>query len=254
MRILFTGDSTFNIATTGSNATGDGSPGNPWATPQHAIDVLCSSFDFANYTATIQLADGIYSGGVTIVGPLVGQFGARKLILQGNMVSPGNVAINMSSGSAFNVAAAGGLYVQGIIITGNYSYGMYASGGGVILFGDLQFAGNCSGAHRYADTYGIIMALANYSIAGNAGSHYLAVTGGVMEDGTINTTLFGTPAFTTFAASINGMIAISGTTFIGPAAGQKYNTNQFGVINTGGQGINYFPGNTPGSSIGGLYV
>jgi hypothetical protein len=62
VRTVLTQDTTFYVATTGNDTTGDGSSGNPWATPQHANDVICSQYDLNSFDCTVQLADGSYTG------------------------------------------------------------------------------------------------------------------------------------------------------------------------------------------------
>ena len=78
VRTILTEDTTFYVATTGSDSTGDGSSGNPWATLQHAWDHLAATLDLAAYTLTISVGAGTFtlstgsgwvgSGSVNIIG------------------------------------------------------------------------------------------------------------------------------------------------------------------------------------------
>lgn len=54
-------NTTLYVSTTGSDATGVGSEGNPWATPQAAFNFLADKWIKTGVTVTIQLADGVYS-------------------------------------------------------------------------------------------------------------------------------------------------------------------------------------------------
>ena len=69
------------VSMCGDDAKGDGSQSAPWATPQHAIDVLYSKYDFLNtYAPTIQLASApaprrFYYPGMQLSGRLLGQPG-----------------------------------------------------------------------------------------------------------------------------------------------------------------------------------
>lgn len=81
-RIVPSADLTVYVSPTGSDSTGDGTSGNPWATPQHAVDVLYADYDFqGKYAATVQLAiaaagqSPYFYPGVVMSGRLVGQGG-----------------------------------------------------------------------------------------------------------------------------------------------------------------------------------
>ncbi|MDB5612036.1 MAG: hypothetical protein JWP25_8936 [Bradyrhizobium sp.] len=59
-RTVLLADTTFYVATTGNDSTGDGTVGNPWATIQHSVDHVVNLLDCNSYQVTIQIADGIY--------------------------------------------------------------------------------------------------------------------------------------------------------------------------------------------------
>ena len=55
-------NTTFYVSTTGSDTTGDGSSGSPWATPHKALDYLGDYFwNISTTTVTIQCGDGTYT-------------------------------------------------------------------------------------------------------------------------------------------------------------------------------------------------
>jgi hypothetical protein len=60
MRLRLLADTTFHVATTGSDVTGTGSLASPWRTPQHAYNTLVESYDFGGFDVIIQFADGDY--------------------------------------------------------------------------------------------------------------------------------------------------------------------------------------------------
>ena len=58
---LITSDTTYYVATTGSDTTGDGSVTTPWATPAKALSELGNYRVQEGKTVTIQCDDGTYS-------------------------------------------------------------------------------------------------------------------------------------------------------------------------------------------------
>jgi hypothetical protein len=55
--------------------------------------------------------------------------------------------------------------------------------------------------------------------------------------------------------SMTGSALFVGCTFVGSAVGARYNATLNGVINTGGGGANFLPGNSSGTtSLGGQYT
>lgn len=87
-RTLLTVDTTFYVATTGSDTTGDGSVGSPWATLQHASDTIANKLDLSGKTVTIQVADGTYDGVAWY-----GYTGVGNIVWLGNNTTPANVII-----------------------------------------------------------------------------------------------------------------------------------------------------------------
>ena len=59
-------NTTVYVSTTGSDVTGDGTSGNPFATPQQALTYLNGFYIDSGVTVTISLADGYYSLTTTI--------------------------------------------------------------------------------------------------------------------------------------------------------------------------------------------
>lgn len=99
--VVATGNLTLYVATTGSDSTGNGSSGNPYATIQHAINIA-TGFDYQNtFTATINVANGTYTIPLTITVPALMNCPQANLV--GNHASPTSVVINAQS-AAFSQA------------------------------------------------------------------------------------------------------------------------------------------------------
>lgn len=86
---------TFYVATTGSDTTGDGSVGNPWQTIQFAFNTICSTYEL-RAIVTVKLADGTYTENVTINGHTNGSLGTPQLALLGHATDPTLTVINGS--------------------------------------------------------------------------------------------------------------------------------------------------------------
>ena len=71
LRWRLAANTTFNVATTGNDTTGDGSSGSPWATLQQAIDFVANSVDLNGFTVQINVGAGTYAGFTALV-PWVG--------------------------------------------------------------------------------------------------------------------------------------------------------------------------------------
>jgi hypothetical protein len=97
---------------------------------------------------------------------------------------------------------------------------------------------------------------ANYTISGGALRHWYSSVFGWIHCIGHTVTITGTPAFSgAFAFSYFGYMNVSGCTFSGSATGARYYSGANGIINTGGAGASYLPGDTAGSTAsGGQYV
>lgn len=91
IRKSLSADTTFYVATTGSDLTGDGTRGKPFATPKAASDYLGGSIDLNGHMAIVQLADGSYPG--VSFGP---HSTAGWIMFMGNSSNPASVIIDTS--------------------------------------------------------------------------------------------------------------------------------------------------------------
>lgn len=98
-KINFTGsDLTIYVDPAGNDSTGDGTSGNPYATPQGALDSIKGQWIPGDVTVTIQCTDGQYAftENINITHPC----GDRINIIGENIYSKAMTSIESSSGSA----------------------------------------------------------------------------------------------------------------------------------------------------------
>jgi hypothetical protein len=87
-------NTTYYIATTGSDSTGDGSSGNPWASISKSLSYLADFWITTAATVTIKLADGSYTTAVVVAHPC----GAQINIVGTNTYAKSISSIQSSSG------------------------------------------------------------------------------------------------------------------------------------------------------------
>ena len=265
-------NTTFYVSASGSDSTGNGTSGAPFATIQHAANVA-TRLNVNGNVATINVSTGTYSsgganggGGVTVTGNPVGTMGIGSLIFT---TSGGAVTINgnghcfLSQGAFFTVQ--GNFVMNQVDFTGDPNSSIVSvNGGRVGIAGtSLQF-GPSQGNHMTAASGGSITGLPGYaySIGGTAVNHWSAQPGGniIIQSGTVS--FLGVYAFGEFAeADHGGVINCAGLTFSGPGqTGPRFLASSLGIIDTGGGGTTYLPGSiagagsTPGVTPYGLYL
>jgi len=246
------GNLTLYVSTTGSDSNNGLTAGTAFATIQKALDVLQSSYDLNGYTVTVQLADGTYNVGgqaLTARQKLVGQLGYQQLVFQGNSGTPANVVVSATSGNCFYAYSNAQFTIKDLKMqTTTAGSCIVASDPGVYIVANNVVFGTSAGSHTSA-TYGAQIWLnGGYSIVGSAaaGFHLYAANQGAVYVSGGTVTLTGTPAFSGFAyANMMGVVS-SSATFSGSATGTRYTGGLNSVINSGGGGANYFPGNVAG--------
>lgn len=250
---------TYYVSTTGNDSNNGLTVGTPFLTIQKAIDVVSGLYVPLAYTVTIQLADGTYSQAASLSFPPLA--GGGYGYLKGNAATPANVTVN-SSASVGNVLSFRGpastWFVQDLTLASAHGASLIrASFGGNVFFTNMIF-GATSLWHLRADFGGIAFAIGNYSITGAAAVHaYCEGTGSVLSTFGSTVTITGTPAWSTAFVQVGGGGSVRGGSmvFVGSATGKRYDAYLNGVVNTGGGGANYFPGNVAGTtSTGGQYA
>jgi hypothetical protein len=256
IRTRLTANTSYYVSTSGSDSTGNGSSGLPWATIQNAVNYVQDNIDLNGFTATINVADGTYSP-FSVSEPLVGP---GLLQVTGDIANPDNCIISASGAADCIVAVYGAtVSVSGFKLIGSSGNGLHASYGGTIMVSGSMDFGAIGNAQIDSDGIGSsIIITSPYKISGSASYHLATFYGGHIVVGAVALTLTGTPAYSVgFAATVGGggLIQCSAVSFSGSATGPKYNSSLNGVINTNGQGTSYFPGSTAGSTpTGGQYA
>jgi hypothetical protein len=244
----------------GSQATINGSQG-PFQTIQHAF-VVAWKYSPGPYGVTIHVAPGTYPGTVaspTYAGPVVtingagisstyltGANNSDTLVCQGaNTILVQNLHVSTGTGTGPPTgltSSYGGIMICNAIGGGNAAAALYEAFGGYMTI---------NGPHTQdANTTG--GALINSFFAGQvtiyAGAHFTF-------NGPFTVSAFIQPAGLGVLMSdtqVNGP-----PIFINPGnvVGAKFNCSLNGVADVVGQGINLFPGNSPGvTSTGGQYL
>jgi hypothetical protein len=258
-REVLTGARTYYVRTDGSDSNTGlvDSAGGAYLTIQKAINVVYGTLDLGGFAVTIDVGNGTYTGAVSVTSP---QVGAGTITIFGDTTTPSNVVISVTSNTAVRVTGFGSvLNLSGVkIVTTTSGSGIYVSSGGVVnITGKCDF-GTCVSNQMVTDSQGVINCISvNYDITGGATCHMNSSQGGqiILFGNTV--TLTGTPAFSVQFARGTGtafMAALS-ITYSGSATGTRYSATTNAVIDTGGGGASYFPGNAAGSTAtGGQYA
>ena len=258
----------------------DASPGTspaPWQTLAKAVTEL-KSLDMNGQVVTVYCQNA-FATGLVVSGPFVGaaQGGPRFTFEAGSSITdPTANAILVSEGATITINGPVTLSapntVSGPPGTGFPDYaaigmGLYTFSGGVInMTGGLNF-GPCGVYHMNADT-GIIRIDGSYTVSGNAQAHWIAAHAGILTVPAVLTgSLMVTVSFTgartfssSFAIATNGGLIISSSSttqfsFPSGVVGPRYLATLNAVIDTGGSGPSFFPGNATGTTAnGGQYI
>jgi hypothetical protein len=271
-RIGITTNLTFYVSPTGSDGTNTCLVSTaPCATITYAYSNLLNRYQFANQTATvtIQLANGTYNESVQITGqPVPGQAGPGKIIVQGNPGSPTSVVISGNPAILVNRGAM--VTLQGMQLTSGTSDDLTVGDFSFVNAQSMDF-GNAVARQIHAERFGLVWMIGNYTISGNAQSHYYSVeqsdivvctlTGLAQSCQSTNPTItiVGTPAFSdAFATSGSlGLVKFGpGVTFVngGSATGSRYHIVTNAAIRTNTSGALVLPGSSAGTTTtGGVY-
>ncbi len=255
-RVKLTANRTYYVRTDG-NDSNDGlsnTSGGAFLTIQKAVDVI-AALDIGGYIVTIQVADGTYTGAVTLKDP-VGWAADGNLVLQGNTTTPANCVLSVAG----HAILYGGLLtwdVKGFKLqTTSSGFGLAVTRGKLRFF-NLDF-GTCANHHIYCQALGTVIAQTNYAVSGGAPCHVNCESGNVRLL-TRTITFSNSPAFSgQFAYSgYTGKLFMNAMTFTngGTVTGQRYYSEMNAILFVGGGGATYLPGTVAGASItGGQYA
>jgi hypothetical protein len=134
-----TANRTYYVATTGSDTSGDGSSGQPWATIAKALDYVSRNLYLAGYTVKIQLADGTYNG-ATVNGDGNPHIVGGYVWLSGNDTNPENVLIQSTTIEAFGCGDGAYFFLSGMKVESTVT-AVLACFGGTLIFGKPAMGG-----------------------------------------------------------------------------------------------------------------
>jgi hypothetical protein len=263
-RINLTSDTTFYVnGGTGSDITGNGTVGSPWASPQYAANFIQRNYDTHGYIVTISISAGNY-GSLFIAGPLVGQTAASTFVISGagsttvlGAVSPGYAAIEVSQNARCtveNLKVVNANATPGYLGSGN---GLAASGGGLIVIGNGIELGACGISQIYSGTNGTVLTNVNISptitISGGGDIAFYCEASSLLslDAATITFSTAVTYSVVTAFSDQLGRMDMINTTFGGAVVtGRRYEVGSLAIINT--LGTTTIPGTIDGitSSLG----
>lgn len=250
-RELLSANRTYYVRSDGSNSnTGlaDSSSG-AFLTIAKAMSVI-ATIDFNGYTVTVQVRDGTFAGFTVPV--TVGQAGVANLVIQGNSSTPANVAIT----SAMTIGAGARATIKDLAVTSSGNGLVVDGAGAVCAFSNIAF-GACTAAQIYVASCAQATMTGNCSFTGASGERVWARWGAVYIEEFRTCTYTSTPSY-----SVANMYILSGATVSaavstqsGSATGVRYVVSGNALLETGGGGASFFPGNSSGSTAtGGQYT
>ncbi len=212
----------------GSDATGDGSQGNPFKTAQYTIILIAQNYAMSGFSATMQLVDGdhyVPSGQTTFCGcngAMVGaNYGGLTLNIIGNTSNPDNCRINLTAGQyGFSLGNhfVGSIYGFKFVCPTSGGVGaipFFSSNYGSADIGYIHFGANPYNVNMYAVSLGTMLVYGPNSILGNMAQMYAAEEGGRIKVACV-TDIPSAITFSDFAStSFGGYIALTHATYSG---------------------------------------
>lgn len=251
-REVLTTTRTYYVRTDGNDSNNGlaNTAGGAFKTLQRAWDVISGTIDLGGNLATIQVGNGTYIAGISdAYKPLVG----GRVLVQGDPSTPSNVVISEDSDDCFEISdSIVTIYGLRMINSGGSAIHCYRTG--IVNFEKVEF-GTCTEAHVFCDNQGQAIGSGDYSIVGDAPSHWVAHTGGFITVGGRNITLTGSRTFSSaFAYAHAGIIeAVSNAFAASSPSGRRFVVDANGTIYTGSTTLTELPGNTAGDLFSGTY-
>lgn len=250
VREVLTADRTYYVRTDGSDSNSGlaNTSGGAFLTIGKATAVA-GALDCSIYNVTIEVGAGTFNEVVNLRAML----GSGTFTLTGAGVSSTTIkSVRLGVRSSWSF---GGFTLSGdptvLLLLQSYSAGAMKN--------PVTFAGGATD-QIHVGSGARLSVEANYTISGGASRHWRCdEPGGVLFAYGRTITLTGTPAFSNlFALFAYGSMGIVGAmTFTGAATGARYYVASNAIIQTGGGGSSYLPGNAAGSvdtGSGGIYV
>ena len=227
--------------------------GGAFKTIQKAVDLACT-YDLSIYYVDIFARAGDFPNGVTC-----------KSYVGNGPIQIHGAGYNLTH---INTAESYGVIANGCV--GKYSIGnmkITAAGRNVLVMansylvthGPIDFGTCPGGIHMDVNTGGYFYLQYPHYVSGSCAYHYYAEGGGKIYDNNLPTYFLANVSFNWYAiASRIGFLYAGGKAHnLGgfTVTGNRYNAAANGVIETGGGGANYFPGNVAGNvTSGGQYT
>lgn len=265
----------YYVATNGDDVNNDGTtPAQPWRTLQTAITWIFNNLDFNRRQVILHVADGNYDGFV-IQGVARGLDTPGGMVIRGNLADPAAVTIT-GGGPAIGVGNGARLLIEGMTLiqlgASQFPQALLVWSDALVFYNRIHF-GAATWAHIGCVSGGAAYIVGPCSVIASAPVHYEISDGG--EIGTWNNpdwpgpnvvTMVDNPHFSgafAHASDRSGIALDSGVvSFIGTATGNRYHVERLSIINVGGGGLDFFPGDQPGdpatsgvlTASGGLYI
>jgi hypothetical protein len=243
----------FFYASNGSNGNNGLTFGAPWLTASFGYAFIQENIDLNGFQIFLQPAAGTFTAAESFTGPLFGKGGQSAFTILGNPSSPSSYVYDTAGGSpSFSIDNGAQINFNGLeVISGGA--GLQVTNGAFAAVQNMIFGASNTAHMNILNAGSRIWANGNYSIVGSAPTHVSTGQQASFQIVTpLTVTLTGTPAFTEFANAIDlSLQTWSAATFNGSATGQRYEVANLSVIDTGGGGANFLPGNSAGSASGG---
>jgi hypothetical protein len=248
----------FYVATNGVDVATGGTAAAPWLTFAYAMSQLTSVFDFGGQTVTLQAVAGHAAFTQTL--NVTGWTGGGSFVYDG-----GGGSITAANSIYISGTIPGQFMPQNVTLVSTNGICLYMNGIGVVTIGTGVTFGACTNVHIFCGVGAQVNGPQgdHYTISGDASFTHVDVNSGTVFLGNCGIVFVGTRTFNVFVQAVfSGLIVFGNNTFKDSVSGgtptvhaSKFAASLNGVIYTGGAGVNYLPGNSPGStSSGGQYL
>jgi len=179
-RTCLTGDQNYYAATGGSDTTGDGSAGSPWATPNTMIKWVQNHVDLCGHKVTLNIS-GDACQPFTVIGPFVGVTDLDSVTIMGNQINPTLCPITNTSGEpAIYLRQNASIAVNGVLVSSTVCGSQNHGSGIIVEYSRLYLMGLWFGSACFAHLQAIgnmthvAFVSNNVIIYGNASYGFLA--------------------------------------------------------------------------------
>jgi hypothetical protein len=252
---------TLYVSTIGNDATADGTSTKPFATIQAAATYAKAKYYLAGLALTIQLTPS----GTPYAAPGNVDAGGGTINIIGDAANPSGYTIQGSGpggGASGLIASTNGtvsLTGMTIVNTGTSNSCVAATGANSLSLTSIVLSTNQTGSPALIASFaGASITIRTGCVINGYAQAALLMSGGTISMAA-NVNVTNTPVYASaFAvADTAGVFRLTGGfSFTGSGAtGPRFLQSTFGILNTNGSGVNFFPGNSAGSFVqAGSYV